>query len=169
MAASSCVTKSLRGSLATIRYVRLHRLTVDTYSLQHPQEYMHSGKSFVAHLTGMYSELETDGAPAANQAIQRWLNGPKVVERSDDSSPRKRGEMTIAYVHGATDAEEHRRVREWARSTWNAWSGYHNLARHWINLATTPASLSVLYRNYPFSAGAAGPCPAVQRRNHEQP
>ncbi len=86
----------LAREFGDFRYVRLHRLTVDTYSLQHPQEYMRSGKSLVAHLTGMYSALETDGAPAANQAIQRWLNGPKVVERSDDSSPRKRGELTIA-------------------------------------------------------------------------
>ena len=31
------------------RYSRRHRLTVDTYSLQHPERYMRSGKSFTAH------------------------------------------------------------------------------------------------------------------------
>jgi len=119
------------------RYGRLHRLTVDTYSLQHPEHYMRSGKSFVAHLTGMCAALETDKTMAINQAVQKYLNGPQTVERPEEPLPSKRGELTVDYVHGANDPEEHiKRVREWARSTWSAWSEYHDLARQWIDRAT---------------------------------
>jgi hypothetical protein len=120
------------------RFGRLHRLTVDTYSLQHPEQYMRSGKSFMAHLTGMCAALESDDAVAINQAVQRWLNGPKVVERPEEPLPGNRGDLTIVYLYGATDAEEHvKRVQEWARSTWSAWSAYHDLARQWIDRAIT--------------------------------
>ncbi|MFQ5739925.1 MAG: DUF5946 family protein [Acidobacteriota bacterium] len=118
------------------RYGRLHRLTVDTYSLQHPRQYMRSGKSFAAHLTGMYAALEGEDTSPVNQAVQRWLNGPKVLHRPAAPPPLKRGDLTIVYLHGAAGAEEHlQRVRVWARSTWDAWSGYRGLARQWIDQA----------------------------------
>lgn len=121
------------------RYGRLHRLTVDTYSLQHPERYMRSGKSFAAHLTGMAAALEAD--ESVNQALQRWLNGPRRIDAPDPPSPGQRGKLTITHVHGASDPEEHlRRVRQWARSTWEAWSAHHDLARLWIRQATMPHS-----------------------------
>jgi uncharacterized OB-fold protein len=127
----------LAREFSDYRYGRVHRLTVDTYSLQHPEQYMRSGKSFVAHLTGICAALETDETVAINQAVQKCLNGPQTVERPEEPPPGKRGALTIDYVHGATDAEEHiKRVREWARSTWSAWSAYHEMARQWIDLAT---------------------------------
>ena len=119
------------------RYARLHRLTVDVYSLQHPAEYMRSAKSYAAHLTGICAALEDDGAAETNRAIQRWLNGPHVFSRPGDPAPRQRGLLTILHVHGATDPEDHlRRIREWAESTWAAWSGYHHVARRWVEEAT---------------------------------
>jgi hypothetical protein len=122
------------------RYARLHRLTVDTYSLQHPERYMRSGKSFVAHLTGMCAALEGDDAMAINQAVQRWLNGPKAIQRPEGVPPRKRGDLTVVHLPGSANAEEHvKRVWEWARSTWAAWSEYHPLAKQWIERATADA------------------------------
>lgn len=98
---------------------------------------MRSGKSFIAHLTGMFAALESDETVAINHAVQRWLNGPKAVEKPDGPPPLERGELTVAYVYSAADAEEHlKRVREWARSTWDAWDAYHDLARKWIDRAT---------------------------------
>jgi hypothetical protein len=43
----------LLKEFSDFRYAKVHRLTVDTYSLQHPDDYMISAKSFAAHLTGM--------------------------------------------------------------------------------------------------------------------
>lgn len=118
------------------RYARSHRLTVDCYSLQHPEQYMRSAKSFVAHLTGMCAAMETGDAASVNQSVQRWLNGPKAIERPPDVPAGRRGDLTIVHVHDATTPDDYvRRVREWARSTWVAWSIHHGLARDWISLA----------------------------------
>ncbi|HEX5041879.1 MAG TPA: DUF5946 family protein [Candidatus Polarisedimenticolaceae bacterium] len=119
------------------RYGRVHRLTVDAYALQHPGEYMRSAKSYAAHLTGMCAALEGDSAAATNRAVQQWLGGPKALTRPDHPPPLQRGALTVAHVHDARDPDEHvRRVREWAASTWEAWRGYHGLAREWIAEAT---------------------------------
>jgi|SRR5688572_3557671 len=126
----------LAREFGDFRYGRLHRLTVDTYSLQHPSEYMRSGKSYAAHLTGMCAAMELDDPRGANEAVQRWLNGAKAIDRPSEPAASTRGVLTIAHVHGAADAEAHLvRVREWARSTWEAWRDYHALAREWIDRA----------------------------------
>ncbi len=69
------------------QYARLHRLTVDTYSLQHPEQYLRSRKSFAAHLTGMYAALEGEDPSGINRVVQRWLNGPKVLEKPAPPPP----------------------------------------------------------------------------------
>lgn len=121
--------------LGDYRYGKTHRLTVDAYSLQHPEPYMRSGKSFAAHLTGVCAALEYTDPSKINRRVQQWLSGNPVIDKPD-SLPEHRGDLTIAYVLAATDAEEHdQRVWEWARTVWEAWSGYHTLARQLIGQA----------------------------------
>lgn len=117
------------------RYGKIHRLTVDAYSLQHPGEYMRSGKSFAAHLTGMCAALEHENTLALNQTVQKWLStNPRVAKPVQ--LPERRGSLTIAYIHSASGADEHvERVREWAREVWGAWSEHHDLARRLISEA----------------------------------
>jgi hypothetical protein len=118
------------------RFARLHRLMVDTYALQHPEQYMKSAKSFAAHLTGMCAAMETQDAAVVNRSVQQWLGGPKQMERPADVPPGQRGELTIVHVHEALEPDEYlRRIKEWARSTWAAWASHHALAREWIALA----------------------------------
>jgi uncharacterized protein DUF5946 len=118
------------------RFARLHRLMVDTYALQHPEQYMRSAKSFAAHLTGMCAAMETDEPAVINQSVQQWLNGPKKIDRPADIPAGRRGNLTICYVHDTTEPDEYlRRIQEWARSTWAAWASHHALAREWIALA----------------------------------
>src|SRR4026208_345694 len=83
------------------RYAREHRLMVDAYSLQHPDEYMRSAKSYAAHLTGAYVALEHGSVAEANRAIHLWLSGSKPLQRPDQPAPRKRGALTILHVHVA--------------------------------------------------------------------
>jgi hypothetical protein len=128
----------LAREFGDFRYARLHRLTVDAYSLQHPADYMRSGKSYAAHLTGMCAAIERNDARDVNEAVQRWLGGAKAIERPAEPPPLARGSLTVAHVHGAADAHEHlARVREWARTTWDAWHDYHARARQWIEQAAT--------------------------------
>ena len=118
------------------RYAREHRLMVDAYSLQHPDEYMRSAKSYVAHLTGAYIALEFGPVADANRAIHLWLNGSTSLERPHQPAQRQRGMLTIRHVHVATNPEDHvRRVREWAESAWAAWRPYHALAKQWTDEA----------------------------------
>ena len=118
------------------RFARFHRLTVDTYALQHPEQFMRSGKSFAAHLTGVCAAMETDEAPAINQAVQQWLNGPRKIDRPADIPAGERGSLTVCFVHDTIEADEYlRRIQQWARSAWAAWASHHALAREWIALA----------------------------------
>jgi len=130
----------LAREFSDYRYGRIHRLTVDAYSLQHPDKYMRSGKSFAAHLTGMCAALEHQDAPALNQAVQRWLStNPQVLKPAH--LPERRGALSITYIYSAADADEHvKRVREWARDVWGAWAEHQELARRLIGEATSHAA-----------------------------
>ena len=118
------------------RYAREHRLTVDAYSLQHPDEYMRSAKSYAAHLTGAYVAIEHRAVAEANRAIHLWLSGSRSLQRPDQPAPGQRGRLTIVHVHVATDPDDHvRRVREWAESAWAAWRDYRDIAKQWTDEA----------------------------------
>ena len=116
------------------RYAKFHRLTVDSYSLQHPDSYMISAKSFAAHLTGMCCAIEYDNDSNLLRILQQWLNGKKQLEK-----PKRLdnvGSLTISYVASAGDGTEHAKlVKEWAENVWDAYALYHNLAREWIETA----------------------------------
>jgi hypothetical protein len=135
-ACRSLFDELLAREFGDYRYARLHRLMVDTYALQHPEEYMRSAKSFAAHLTGMCAAMETEDAAAINRTVQQWLNGPRQIERPADVPAGQRGAVTITYVHDTSEPDEYlQRIQEWARSTWSAWASHHALARGWIALA----------------------------------
>lgn len=125
----------LAREFSDYRYGKIHRLTVDAYSLQHSEEYMRSGKSFAAHLTGAYAALASDDASSINHTVQKWLSKNPEIEKPPQL-PRQRGSLTIAFIHNATDVDEHiERVREWAHDVWDAWSEHHALAKQLIDRA----------------------------------
>ena len=128
----------LAKEFSDYRYGRIHRLTVDSYALQHPDAYMRSGKSFAAHLTGMCAAMEFEDTHVVNQSVQKWLSTNPPVEKPAQL-PQKRGNLTISYIHSAAGADEHiSRVREWARDVWSAWSEHQALAKQLIELAKSP-------------------------------
>ncbi|HVC37091.1 MAG TPA: DUF5946 family protein [Gammaproteobacteria bacterium] len=114
-------------------YFQVHRLTVDAYAVQHPgQLSAQSIQSVAVHLIRLCLLLEQGlDMPHANAAMltavkskgsYTWLAPPPSL-----------GSMTIADVHGAKDAEEHKRlVRAWAASAWSAWSPHHETIHRWL-------------------------------------
>jgi hypothetical protein len=111
----------------------VHRLTVDCYSLQHPGKYMVSRKSAAAHLTGICWALEGQDGPGVSLALSRWLNGSPELPRVSPPPPRQRGLLTVQYVHEAPDSRAHvLRVREWAKSVWEAWAKHRSQAQAWV-------------------------------------
>jgi hypothetical protein len=131
----------LAREFSDYRYGRIHRLTVDAYALQHPDSYMKSGKSFVAHLTGMCAAFEFEDTLVLNQAVQKWLSTNPQIQKPAEI-PNERGTLTVKYVHAAVDAEQHtKRVREWARDVWAAWSQHHSLAKQLIDEANSGVTI----------------------------
>ena len=137
--AAGCQTlfdELLARDFGDVRFGRLHRMMVDIYSLQHPDRYCASAKSFAAHLTGLCWLIEHPETSRAtgNDALRAWLDG--VPELSRPTPPESRGALTIAHVHAQVDAAAYARaVEEWASSTWAAYAPLHERARQWIERA----------------------------------
>lgn len=115
----------------------LHRLIVDTFSMQHPKRSRKSAKSYAAHSTDLCCGVEYNGVQSVNAALQRWLNGPaEAIGITRPAEPDYRGALTIRYVYDAeTEAEFTVRVHEWAKEVWEAYSSQHEIARNWIRKA----------------------------------
>jgi hypothetical protein len=116
-------------------YFGVHRLFVDIYCLQHPDEGCVSFKSLAAHLAHLCWSLEFNGTRAVpSEAIRRWVERHPHLEKP--ALPERRGRMTVADVAKAENpAAHHQAVEQWARSTWDAYADLQSTARHWVTLA----------------------------------
>lgn len=125
----------LARDFGDVSYFRVHRMMVDTYCLQHPDDSCASAKSLAAHLTGLCWLLERGGSGAVgSEPLRRWLNGSPRLDRPD--VPSFRGAITVEAARDAADAGAYaREVERWARSTWEAYADLHPLARAWIGQA----------------------------------
>ncbi len=119
------------------RYFGVHRMSVDTYCLQHPDRYCASAKSLAAHLTGLCWLLNHSGNKAVgSDALRRWLNTQPRLTKPE--IPAFRGEVTVADVYKAPTVQAYTSaVQRWARSTWEAYAPLHGVAEEWIRLAVS--------------------------------
>jgi hypothetical protein len=113
---------------------RVHRLMVDAYALQHPDEYCASAVSLAAHLTGLAAAMSRDDPAVAHTAVQRWLSRrPRLTK---PALPAARGHLTIADLPATEDPQAHAAAIEcWGRMTWEAYAPLHELARSWLDQA----------------------------------
>ena len=119
-------------------YFRMHRKMVDTYALQHPDDFCASAKSLAAHLAGLSWFIDNPAASAAigPDALHKWLSGRKDLGRPE--LPTFRGTVTIGDIDMDSDPVEYgRAIDRWARSTWDAYSPLHATARDWLRQAQT--------------------------------
>ena len=129
----------LRGSV--------HNLVVDTYAMQHSEEYGRSVKSFVAHLTGLCCGIEAGGDQELYWHIPRWLDGRVDLPRPGDLQPR--GAMTIVDVRHPDREEEYPRlVHRWADDVWQAYASLQGTAREWLNAARAHRAQSLAHRGH---------------------
>lgn len=121
----------LAREYSDVRYMQWHRLTVDTYAVQHPgQPSLQSIQSVAVHLIALGAILEL-GTPHSDVTglIRRCVEagGFEWLE-----PPDSRGALTVLHPHAAASAKEHEvRVREWATSAWRAWSAHHSRVLAW--------------------------------------
>ena len=113
------------------RFFSVHRMLVDTYSLQHPDEHCVSAKSLAAHLVGLCLILE-EGASAATGAafLRDWLDGKRDLDKPP--IPAERGRTTLSDLGGIEEPSAwNHAVRRWAESTWDSYEELHSIARRW--------------------------------------
>lgn len=113
-------------------YFRSHRLLVDTYCLQHPDQLCRSAKSLAAHLVGLCWVLEEGAGTAVGpDQLRRWLGGARALAKPE--LPAAYGKRTIGDLPAdAEPAQWANAVRSWAEETWSAYAALHPLARIWL-------------------------------------
>ncbi len=125
----------LAREYSDLGYAAIHRLTVDTYAVQHPgRPSPQSIQSVAVHLISLHLVLERGYAMPRMPAVltQAAVWGKKRFVWLDP--PPSRGEITVADVQQAKTVEEHvSRVRAWAESAWKAWGGHHGTIRNWAD------------------------------------
>ena len=114
-------------------YYSIHRLTVDTYAVQHPgHPSPQSIQSVAVHLISLCLVLE-HGAD-----LQRATRAMQAAVKTKErfvwlTPPASLGSVTVADVRAATNVEEHRkRVRAWCACAWEAWSPHHATIHNWL-------------------------------------
>lgn len=124
----------LAREYSDFRYGKVHQLTVDAYAVQHPgTPSPQSIQSVAVHLISLCAVLEhgTD-LHRASQVKQAAAQGKERFTWL--SPPPSMGEITVADVHRAENAQEHAQwVRTWAKATWDAWSAHHDTVRTWFS------------------------------------
>lgn len=115
-----------------VRYLPVHRLCVDAYAAQHPGEPSQQAIASVGvHLIRLHLMLERGLQPENANSAMKWASRRKRTFVWL-TPPPSLGERNVLYVRDAQDSAEHmQRVREWARSVWEAWSPHHETVRRW--------------------------------------
>jgi hypothetical protein len=113
-------------------YFPVHRLTVDSYAVQHPgAPSRQSIQSVGVHLVRLCLFLEQGLAPeqansamlaaAKHKAKYHWLTPPSDL-----------GPLTVADVDAAESVDAHMElVRKWAAQMWQVWAPHHSVVRSW--------------------------------------
>lgn len=115
-------------------FARVHRLTVDTYAVQHPgHDSPPAVQSVAVHLISLCALHEHGASPERardliREAVRIRGRHPRLAR------PAGLGALTVADVRVArTPAEHEERVRAWARSAWEAWGEHHPQVRSWLD------------------------------------
>jgi Family of unknown function (DUF5946) len=116
------------------RYSAVHRLSVDSYAVQHPGvPSRQSIQSVGVHLVRLCCFIErglTDEkanatmlAAARQKSTYYWLDPPPSL-----------GPITVRDLDLAANFEEHCSVaQQWAKQMWDVWSPYHGVIRSWVD------------------------------------
>lgn len=121
----------LARELQNAAYGRVHRHTVDVYSVQHPgPDERRQRQSVALHLIGLCQWLEHGlEAPRLNAITERLADADRPWPWL---APPAEFEMSVPDVLVARDGAQHvRLVRRWAGATWQAWADHHELIRRW--------------------------------------
>jgi hypothetical protein len=110
----------------------VHRITVDTYAVQHPgKPERRAIQSVNGHLISLYATYEKKlPHKQAAEILKRVIEDSNFVDRFVWLDPPDfKDTKNVADVVVATDREEHEvLVREWGDSVWQVWKEKHSEA-----------------------------------------
>ena len=112
-------------------HMAAHRLTVDTYAVQHPgRPSPQSVQSVAVHLISLHAVLELGLTQRdATNLTKRCADAGQFIWLEP-----LRGSCALNVTHPlkATSADEHVvAVRAWASAAWQSWARYHGQIRSW--------------------------------------
>jgi uncharacterized protein DUF5946 len=110
-----------------------HRLTVDSYAVQHPgTPSAQTIQSVCVHLMSLCLVLERGLTPAYATRVMAAATRKK--ERYFWlATPASLGAVTVADMLGVpTPLQHEERVRAWAEAAWSAWAEHHATIRGWL-------------------------------------
>ncbi|MFO6466158.1 DUF5946 family protein [Jannaschia sp. KMU-145] len=112
----------------------VHRLTVDTWAIQHPgpDDDPRAVRSRGLHLARLHVEFETSRpSREINAAMLEFMRSKMTLRRLD---PPKAYRITVDEVAPHAGTPSHAaKVRAWAQAAWEDWSDHHAYIRDWVN------------------------------------
>jgi len=109
----------------------MHNMLVDVYTVQHPEEYGISAKSYIRHLFALGVLLEFPGDARLYWATPQ--NGNPVPVPPKPALLTSRGTLTIEHVLDAVDDAKYAQLlREWAADVWRAYAPQHDVYRKYL-------------------------------------
>ena len=124
----------LAREYSDLAFAGLHRLTVDSYAVQHPgRPSPQTIQSVCVHLMSLCLVLER----GASAAYATRVIGPatRTKERFHWLTPPKSlGGATVADVaEFSTPGPHEEGVRAWAEAAWSAWKEHHATVQGWLS------------------------------------
>ena len=102
-----------------------HRITVDTYAVQHPG--IKEGRTINSvnfHLIRLYLIFEKNLEVAKANSIMKKISEDEILHKKFEwlDPPSFENTLNIADVTKADDVDDHKKiVRQWGSSVWKAW------------------------------------------------
>ena len=108
-----------------------HRLTVDSYAVQHPgRPSPQSIQSVAVHLISLHAVLELGmDLRRATELVRGCVDRGGFAWIEPPVPPAC---LTLMYPLAASSADSHvNAVREWALAAWQSWHAHHEQVRAW--------------------------------------
>lgn len=110
-----------------------HRLTVDTWAVQHPGSSTdrRAIQSVGLHLARLLLQLTCPRPPAETNAVMLDFSRHKATMPA--LQPPSSFRITAADVAPFAGSLQHaEKVRDWAKATWQDWAHQHDFIRRWV-------------------------------------
>lgn len=130
----------LAAEYSAVELKQTHRLTVDTWAVQHSGDRgeRRAIQSVGLHLARLMLQLEYERPPAETNAVM--LDFSRHKSSLVRLAPPEAFTLTAADVAPFAGSTTHRqRVRAWAAATWSDWTEHHAYIREWVSQHSTRA------------------------------